>query len=230
MSQLGFGNKIWNRILVWLFHLLYHQFAFTYDWVAALVSGGKWKDFVLESARLISQDPILELGFGPGYLQGLFLRKGKRIFGLDESRFMNQRARKFLQKSGFTIQQLGLCRGVAQNLPFKGESFSTVVATFPTPYALDQRTIAECWRVLQKGGKVVILLGIRHGSSSLYGRFMRWLFGITRQSFNTSILNSTWAERYLQQGFQVEQVWRDFQGDQLWFLLAEKGATPFANG
>ena len=230
MSLIGLAYKIWNRLLPWLFHLLYHQFAFAYDWVAALVSGGMWKDYVLESAQFISDDPILELGFGPGYLQEFFISQGKQIVGVDESRFMNQRTRKRLLKSGFTIHQLGLCRGIAQNLPFRSESFSTIVATFPTPYALDIRTIEECWRVLQDGGRVVILLGMRQGGNMLYSRFLRWLFGITRQTTGDSIMQSVWAERYLQQGFQVEQVWRDFQGDQLWFLLAEKGATPFANG
>lgn len=230
MSLIGLAYKIWNRLLPWLFHLLYHQFAFAYDWVAALVSGGKWKDYVLESAQFISDDPILELGFGPGYLQEFFISQGKQIFGVDESRFMNQRTRKRLLKSGFTIHQLGLCRGIAQNLPFRCESFSTIVATFPTPYALDIRTIEECWRVLQDGGKVVILLGMRHGGNSLFSRILGWIFGITHQSLDDSNVQSVWTERYLQQGFQVEQVWRDFQGDQLWFLLAEKGATPFANG
>jgi len=230
MSLVGLAYKIWNRLLVWFFHLLYHQFAFAYDWVAVLVSGGKWKDYVLNSAHFISRDPILELGFGPGYLQEFFLSQGKKIFGVDESRFMNQRARERLQKTGFTIQQLGLCRGIAQNLPFRSESFSTIVATFPTPYALDISTIEECWRVLQDGGRVVILLGMRQGGNSLYSRFLRWLFGITRQTTGDSIMQSVWAERYLQQGFQVEQVWIPCQGDQLWFLLAEKGTTPFANG
>lgn len=230
MSLIGLVYKIWNRLLLWLFHLLYHQFAFAYDWVAALVSGGKWRDYVLESAHFIIRDPILELGFGLGYLQEFFLSQGKQIFGVDESRFMNQRTRKRLQKSGFHIQQLGLCRGIAQNLPFRNDSFSTIVATFPTPYALDHRTIEECWRVLQDGGRIVILPGIRHGGKSLYSRFLRWLFGITRQALDDSIIQSVWAERYLQQGFQVKQVWIPCERDQLWFLLAEKGATPFANG
>lgn len=222
--------RIWAGLINGFFQLLYHQFSFMYDWVAALVSGGKWKRWVIESRQFIRGEPILEIGFGPGHLQQYFLSRGKQIFGLDESRFMCRSAKKRLQKSNPNRRQSGLCRGIAQALPFANNSFSTIVMTFPAHYALDEKTIEESQRVLHPKGKMVILLAVRHGGNSLYKRLIRWLFGITHQNPNTGDIESIWMQRYSDKGFRVEQIWHQFGEDYLWFILAEKRSIPFAKG
>ncbi len=222
--------KIWNRLINWGFQFLYHQFAFMYDWVAALVSGGRWKEWVLTSSQYINDEPILEIGFGTGHLQQQFLLKGKKIIGLDESRFMCSLVTKRLKKMNKTGAPAGLCRGIAQSLPFANNSFSTIVMTFPTQYALDERTIRECWRVLRSQGKIVVLLAVSHGGRSLYVRFIRWLFDITDQTPDAPNIQAIWKKRYSAAGFRMNQEWQQFGEDCLWFLLAEKESTPFANG
>jgi len=222
--------NFWGGLIRWFFQLLYHQFSFAYDWVAAWVSGGKWKEWVYESGKFFNDEPILEIGFGPGHLQKEYLLKGKHIFGLDESRFMCHLARKRLEKLNLAGKQSSLCRGIAQYLPFAGDSFSTILMTFPTQYALDERTIGECWRVLRSQGKIVILLAVRQGGDSLYKRLIRWLFGITHQSPNNEAYQTIWTQRYGAAGFRVEQVWHRLGDDHLWFVVAEKESTPFANG
>ncbi len=142
-------NKFWTILVNCFFRLLYHQFSFMYDWIAAIVSGGKWIEWVMESRNFIIGEPILEIGFGPGHLQQYYLQNRNQIFGLDESSFMCRLAKKRLQRKELNTQNSGLCRGIAQQLPYADHSFSTVVMTFPTQYALDEETIGECWRVLR---------------------------------------------------------------------------------
>lgn len=137
-----------------LYYLLYHQFAWTYDFVAAVVSLGQWKEWVLASLPYVEGPSVLELGYGPGHLLVALGEKGYRVFGLDESRFMSRRAGRRLKKAGIPVQ---LSRGYAQNLPFASSTVQSVVSTFPAEYIFDPRTLEEIRRVLSPGGKFVLL-------------------------------------------------------------------------
>ncbi len=64
-----------KTLLRFFFRLLYHQFAFTYDLVAATVSLGRWKDWVLSVVPFIEGTRILEIGHGPGHLQRALLEQ-----------------------------------------------------------------------------------------------------------------------------------------------------------
>ncbi|HTX89766.1 MAG TPA: class I SAM-dependent methyltransferase [Anaerolineales bacterium] len=135
------------------FDLLYHQFAWTYDLVAAVVSLGRWKDWVRSSLPYMN-GRILEIGFGPGHLQKAMNEKGFSVFGLDESRQMAIQARRKLKKCDFPVR---LVRGHAQSIPFGSGSFDTVVATFPSEYIFEIRTLREIRRVLAPGGRLVVV-------------------------------------------------------------------------
>ena len=80
-----------------IFHLLYHQFAWTYDFVAAFVSLGRWQDWVDAVVPFMS-GRVLEIGFGPGHLQELLNKQNFPVFGVDESSQMAQKANKLLGK------------------------------------------------------------------------------------------------------------------------------------
>ena len=74
-----------KRLLRFFFKLLYHQFAFAYDFVAATVSVGRWQDWVSSILPFLAGTRILEIGFGPGHLQRHLLRRGLTVVGIDES-------------------------------------------------------------------------------------------------------------------------------------------------
>jgi ubiquinone/menaquinone biosynthesis C-methylase UbiE len=111
-----------------LFRLLYHQFAWAYDLVAATVSLGRWKGWVL-SALPYLEGRVLEIGFGPGHLQVALHENKKRTFGLDESRQMSRQAGRRLRRKGLRAD---LVRARARRIPFPEASFETVVSTFPS--------------------------------------------------------------------------------------------------
>ncbi len=155
-------------------HWLYTRGAWAYDAVAWLVSGGHWQDWVRSMALWPEAQEgtwVLELGVGPGHLQVQLAELGFRPVGVDPSPYMLRRARRRLRRAGHRPR---LVRARAQALPFPSERFHRVVATFPTEYVFDARTVEEVWRVLKPGGRFDILLS---ASGWLLTRWERWLGG-----------------------------------------------------
>lgn len=140
-----------HRFMRFFYHLLYHPLAFTYDLVAATVSFGKWIDWVYCVVPFISGTRILELGHGPGHLQRLLLDRGLNPVAIDQS----------IQMGRITKRRLGreqkLSRALAQHLPFTSNSFETIIATFPTEYIFDAKSVAEIKRCLTDNGKLIVL-------------------------------------------------------------------------
>lgn len=143
-----------ERLLQFLFNLLYHQLAWSYDLVAAVVSLGHWQAWVLSVLPYLTGPHILELGPGPGHVQAALLARGRRAVGLEASPQMARQARRKLERAGFTS---AISRGQAQALPYPAESFDQVVATFPSDYIIDPLSLAEIQRVLKPGGELLVL-------------------------------------------------------------------------
>jgi ubiquinone/menaquinone biosynthesis C-methylase UbiE len=133
--------------------LLYHQFAWTYDLVAGLVSLGHWQSWVAVSTGFL-EGRVLEIGFGPGHLQSRLLQARMPAFGIDESRAMARQARRKLLRSGL---EPVLVRSRAEQLPFTAGAFTSVAATFPAEFIFDPACLAEIRRVLVEQGRLVIL-------------------------------------------------------------------------
>jgi ubiquinone/menaquinone biosynthesis C-methylase UbiE len=136
------------------FNALYHPMAWTYDWVAAIVSLGKWKTWVMCVLPDLPGPIILELGHGPGHLQVALARRKITAFGLDQSRQMGRLAKRKLRS---LYSQSRLVNGMAQDLPFRDQSFNQVVSTFPTPYIVEPNTLEEIFRVLVPGGTLIVV-------------------------------------------------------------------------
>lgn len=185
------------------FKLLYHQFAWSYDWVAAAVSIGMWKDWVLSVLPFIDHPPVLELGHGPGHLQVELVNKGVLCFGLDESHQMGRLARRRLRRLGLVPR---LARGISQSLPFPSGSLRQVVATFPSEYILQSETLGEIYRVLAPGGDFLVLPVAWITGGHPVHRMAAGLFRITGQSPENSeeLALEIWAKPIREAGLKVE--------------------------
>ena len=161
------------------FRLLYHQFAWSYDLVAAIVSFGKWKDWVRSIADHLEPGPAIELGFGPGHLQHYLLSRNFPIYGLDLSPQMCRIASHRLKTNGLVPKVV--CAS-STSIPFPDDSFPQVIATFPSEYILFPETLSEIRRILQPGGKLVILAMARITGQSIPKRIMAAIYHITGQT------------------------------------------------
>ncbi len=198
------------------FKLLYHQFACGYDLVSTIVSAGRWRMWVVSVLPDVNGPLVLEIGHGPGHLLAELGDRGTRVVGLDESWSMSRLA--FLRLVSLELSRL-LVNGYAQFLPFRNNTFNTVVSTFPSEYILDTRSLSEVLRVLVPGGKLIILPIAWITGNGLYDRLAAWLFRVTGQT-------PDWDELYTQHlvstGFSVSIEHRALISSQLLIVHAEK--------
>ncbi len=175
----------------------YTSLAWTYDAIAYLVSVGQWNAWVLSAQEAITADPVLEIGHGPGHL---LVKLGPRATGLDPSRQMSRLALRRLRRSGIKPR---LVRARSQALPFRSASFGSLVSTFPAEYILEPRSIAEAWRVLRAGARLVIVAMAEMRGRGALDRMANWLFRVTGQAGE---LPPDWIEPLVQVGFEIQRV------------------------
>ena len=227
-----------KTLLRLFFRLLYHQFAFTYDLVAATVSMGRWKDWVLSVLPFIEGNRILEIGHGPGHLQRALLDRNLQAFGLDESSQMGYLAQRNLMRfirsktAGSTSYQtthaqINLTRGISQGLPFPAASFDTLISTFPAEYIFDPGTITEAQRVLTAKGRFVILPGATILGRGVMDRLMAFLFRITGETPPnlSEILQERSKKPFAETGFQVVIHELNIKSSLVFILVATKSST-----
>jgi ubiquinone/menaquinone biosynthesis C-methylase UbiE len=206
------------RLLLRVFYaLLYHPFAWTYDWVAALVSCGKWQTWVRATLPYLHGPVVLELGYGPGHLQKLLSNEGIFAFGIDASWEMSRLAQRNLLRERYPVR---LINGYAQSMPFPDCIFEQVVATFPTHYIIETDTLSEIWRVLKPDGNLVILAGGLPVGKKACQRLSAWLFRASGQA--PEINESSLLKPFLNAGFETKCVTNVTADSKLLFILAHK--------
>lgn len=226
-----------RTILRFVFYLLYHPFAFAYDLVAATVSLGRWKDWVLSVVPFIEGTRILEIGHGPGHLQRVLLSRSLLAVGIDESPQMGRLAKRNLMrfvtsKTGSSTDQspfaaytkINLTRGLAQHLPFSNNFFDSVVATFPAEYIFHSDTLQEAQRVLVDGGRFVIMPGATILGRGVMDRLMAQIFHITGQSAPNlgEILKERASKPFAEAGFHMQVHELNIKSSLVFILVATK--------
>ena len=214
-------SQFYIRLVRWAFHRFYHEFAWTYDAVAALVSGGSWVAWARAALPYLSGQ-VLELGCGTGNLQrALAERAGAR--GMDASAQMLSQARSKLARAG---QPIRLVRAFAQALPFPSSSFDSLVATFPSEFIVDPATLAEARRVLRPGGRLVIVLAAAFARYRLYERLVGLAYRLTLQRsprVNASRPpESIVGAQLMRAGFSVVERWEPVGDDRVHLVIGTR--------
>ncbi len=206
-----------RTLLQVFFRLLYHPFAFAYDLVAAIVSFGRWQEWILEVVPFVHGTLTLELGHGPGHLHRFLLRRGLTAVAMDESAPMSRLARRRLSK--LHVAPFHLVRGLAQTLPFRDGAFETVIATFPAEYITDSRTLSEVRRCLSDGGRFIVL-----PAALPRNKFLAWLFRVTGQAPSDAVrvIREKLQEPLLQSEFDAKIHLLERSSGTLIVVLAEK--------
>jgi ubiquinone/menaquinone biosynthesis C-methylase UbiE len=215
LVQSGKRPPLLYRFLKIFFDLLYGPFAWTYDLVAWIVSLGRWKLWIYSVLPELDGPRVLELGHGPGHLQAALGKKGLQTFGIDLSPQMGRNAARRLHQQHSVPT---LVRASGEHQPFKSNSFHQLVATFPTEYILNPKTLAEARRVLKKTGKMVILPVAWIAGGSLSDRGAAWLFRSTGQAREW---NPTFGTVLRAAGFQVEEKRIKVKGSEVMLVIAQ---------
>ena len=207
----------------WAFARFYREFAWTYDSVAAAVSGGHWAEWATACLPYL-RGQVLELGCGTGNLQlALARQQTTRAIGVDASPQMLAIAQHKLARAALPSS---LVRGAAQTLPFAAASFDTVVATFPSEYILDPATLAEIGRVLRADGQLVVVLAASFADDGLYQRAIDLLYRLTLQRSPRvapeHAPQSTLGQRLMEQRFAVDERWLPVAGSHVHLLVGER--------
>lgn len=215
----------WWRLVRWGFHLLYNQFAFTYDVVSRIVSLGAWRCWQRAALKHIGppgEGHILEIAHGTGDLQIDLGRAGYRAIGYDLSPHMGRIASRKLRQQGLTPL---LSRGRAQALPFPARCFPVALTTFPSEFIVDPRTLDEIRRVLDDNGLLLIVPGAVFTGRGLPQRVLDWLYRITGQRENGPEADARLRQALDQierHGFDVNVHWEDCPGSRAMVIYARK--------
>jgi len=212
-----------HRALRLFFRLLYHELAWSYDLVAAAVSLGRWNDWVESALPFAGGTRILELAYGTGKLQQTLLERHHGfVTGIDESRQMARLARSRLGGGGQAGPELIQAR--AQQLPYRGQAFDTVVATFPTEFIQDAHTLDEVRRVLCPTGRLVVVAAAWIVGRRVLDRAAAWLFRTTRQT--PPLPPATAAAEFVDSleaaGFKTSTHWAELGGSTVLILVASR--------
>jgi ubiquinone/menaquinone biosynthesis C-methylase UbiE len=208
-----------RKLLNFFFHHFYHGFSWTYDFVAAIVSVGRWKEWTFAALPYITGPRVLEIGFGPGHLQVELNRRGFVTFGLDESRQMIRHTQASIARN--RLPSALIC-GYAQLLPFPTSSLDSVVATFPSEYISDRLTLAEIRRTLKPSGRLIVIPAAWMWGKSLTDRAMKTLFRVTGLSAEaTDGLEGRIKSSFAEAGFRVEIVYTEIRHSTVLIIIAQ---------
>jgi ubiquinone/menaquinone biosynthesis C-methylase UbiE len=154
----------------WATELLYHPFAWAYEWVAWVVSFGNWGQWRRDALDYLQTGSVLEVGFGTGELLITMVELDFDVIGMEFSPEMHRVTWRKLKRRGVNAKRV---RARTEAIPLPSGSFNNIISTFPSNYIAREETLGEIFRVLDDGGKAIVVgLGV-HFKSSL----RRWLTG-----------------------------------------------------
>ncbi len=145
---------MWLKLILFAFHRLYNELAWTYDWVSWVVSLGDWRNWQRAALPFLTGQTVLEIAHGPGHLLVALHAAAYQVIGLDLSPAMGRLAQRNMRRVGACIP---LVRGNVQVLPFTSGQFDNVLSTFPAEFMAEMGTLQEVWRVLRPRGQFVIV-------------------------------------------------------------------------
>lgn len=124
--------------------------ASSYDSIVRLTTFGQdylWKNHI--SSIIDKRENILDLACGTGILSSILSKSDKKqVIGLDLA-FDYLKIAKKKRRYDFFIN------GNAETLPYKSDSFDTIISSYLAKYVDIRKLIEECWRVLKHNGIIV---------------------------------------------------------------------------
>jgi ubiquinone/menaquinone biosynthesis C-methylase UbiE len=125
------------------------------------VPGKSWKGVADALLLLMPPMAIADIGAGDGAFSLLLAQRARKVIAVDNSAKMIEVGREQAHRLG--VKNVEYRLGDMEEVPIKDENVDLVFFSQSLHHALHpKRAIAEAWRILKPGGRVVILDLVQH--------------------------------------------------------------------
>jgi len=125
------------------------------------VPGRSWKGLAETLLVLMPPLVIADLGAGEGTFSQLLARRAKKVIAVDNSVKMVEYGAELARKHG--VKNLEYRQGDIEDVPIRKASVDLAFFSQALHHARHpQQAVAEAWRILKPGGRIVVLDLMRH--------------------------------------------------------------------
>jgi ArsR family transcriptional regulator len=125
------------------------------------VPGRSWKGLAETLLALMPPLVIADLGAGEGTFSQLLARRAKNVIAVDNSEKMVEYGAELARKHG--VKNLEYRQGDIEDVPIRKASVDLAFFSQSLHHARHpQQAVAEAWRILKPGGRIVVLDLMRH--------------------------------------------------------------------
>jgi ArsR family transcriptional regulator len=123
--------------------------------------GRSWKGLAETLLALLPPLVIADLGAGEGTFSQLLARRAKKVIAVDNSEKMVEYGSELARKHG--VKNLEYRKGDLEQVPLKDATVDLAFFSQSLHHAQHpERAVAEAWRILKPGGRIVVLDLVRH--------------------------------------------------------------------
>jgi ubiquinone/menaquinone biosynthesis C-methylase UbiE/biotin operon repressor len=125
------------------------------------VPGRSWRGLAETLLALLPPMVIADLGAGEGTFSQLLARHAKKVIAVDNSEKMVEYGAELPRKHG--VKNLEYRKGDLEAVPIRDGTVDVAFFSQALHHAQHpERAVAEAWRILKPGGKIVVLDLVRH--------------------------------------------------------------------
>ncbi len=125
------------------------------------VPGRSWQGLAETLLTLMPQMVIADLGAGEGTFSQLLARRSKKVIAVDNSEKMVEYGRELARKRG--VKNLEYRKGDLEEVPIRDATVDLAFFSQALHHAQHpDRAVAEAYRILKPGGRIVVLDLLRH--------------------------------------------------------------------
>ncbi len=125
------------------------------------VPGRSWRGLAETLLKLMPPMVIADLGAGEGTFSQLLAQRAKKVIAVDNSEKMVEYGTELARKHG--VKNLQYRKGDLEDLPIRDGAVDLAFFSQALHHARHpQRAVAEAWRILKPGGRIVVLDLTRH--------------------------------------------------------------------